>query len=143
MIAMCQIILKRTYKALWEFAVNDDKPLTLGVFSWIFHAANKCKKIDLFKALIAFMGESFDENREKISELIIDLSFAKNGKYFGLEESITNLRNNCAHPTSFSSNGKEFITKETYFAIWQFSLIQPLELLLLMSKNNNEFDQKT
>ena len=83
------------------------------------------------------MDESFGENRENISELIIDLFFAKDGKYFGLAESITNLRNRCAHPPSFSSDSKDFITKDTYYAIWQFSLNQPLELLLLMSKNNN------
>ena len=128
---------KPTYKLLWKFAMDDDKPLTLGNFSWILRAADKCKEIDLFRVLLVFMDESFGENRENISELIIDLFFAKDGKYFGLAESITNLRNRCAHPPSFSSDSKDFITKDTYYAIWQFSLNQPLELLLLMSKNNN------
>jgi hypothetical protein len=128
---------KSTYKMLWKFAMDDDKPLTLGQFSWVLKAANKARENNLFKALLEFMDENFCHHKEKISELIIDLFFAKDDKYIGLEESITNLRNRCAHPPSFSSDGKEFMTKDTYYGIWQFSLKQPLELLLLMSKNNN------
>ena len=117
--------------------MDDDKPLTLGQFSWVLKAANEYREINLFKALLEFMDENFCHHKEKITELIIDLSFAKDDKYAGLAVSITNLRNRCAHPPSFSSDSKEFLTKETYYAIWQFSLNQPLELLLLLSKNNN------
>lgn len=129
---------KRSYKLLHDFAVTETGKLTLGQFGWIVKTAKEHPNVPLFQALLDFLASRF---LDKCSEVMARLLRISVGHMSELDpaaphQSMSDVRNACAHPPSLAGDHAAVTGEASFSAIWRFALLEPIEFLLLLARSS-------
>ncbi len=121
---------RKGHDFLVRYASNHN-PLTLSQYSYLIKFARANPTYGLYCTLLNNIVSQYPDTFGRIEELLTDLAFAEKGKIGGLQQTIVEIRNACAHPGEIR---KQLVTRESYAAIWEFALRKPLELLFLLTQ---------
>jgi hypothetical protein len=118
---------RKTYDIFRKYLAGKAS-LSLGEFAWVMKAADESGGVELFGDFKQFFSLKYGETGDQIARLVKDLLFDSGGK-LGLDRSITEIRNRCAHPPSIAGDNSQF-SEQTFMKIWAHALKKPIELLM-------------
>ena len=127
----------RSYKTLHDYAVTDKGKLTLGQFGWVVKTAKEQRDIPLFDALVSFLTNRFLDKFDEVTKRLVGISLGSISELDPVapDMSMSDVRNACAHPPSLAGDQASVTGDASFAAIWRFALVEPIEFVLLLTRN--------